>query len=53
MSINFNIPLKAQRKSSPLKPLHTNLDKKHTLPLKTTEIAEAQTTPLDQSAIDK
>ena len=49
MSINFNAPLKAQRKSSPLKHYSVNLTHKHSLPLKEDKQEHQNCLPLSSS----
>ena len=49
MSINFNAPLKAQRKPSPLHHYSVNLAHKHALPLKEDKEGDKNCLPLTSS----
>ena len=55
MSINFNIPAKAQRKTDPLQPYTTTTNKKHNLPANSTSNDKNQTNQMqiDTTIIDK
>ena len=55
MSINFNIPAKAQRKTDPLQPYTTTTSKKHSLPANTTSNDKNQTNQMqnDTTITDK